>query len=99
MTDKNISDLVSENPQYGKIICRCERITEGEVVDSINRKCGARSIVGVKNRVRAGAGRCQGGFCQTEILRILSRELKIDKMKVNYQREGSYILKGRTKGE
>lgn len=99
MSDDRVSNLVSDDPLYGKIVCRCERITEGEVVDSINRNCGARSIVGVKNRVRAGAGRCQGGFCQTEILRILARELKIDKMKVNYQKEGSYILKARTKGE
>lgn len=96
---QSVSDLVNEEPLFGKIVCRCERITEGEVVDSINRNCGARSIVGVKNRVRAGAGRCQGGFCQTEILRVLARELKIDKMKVNYSREGSYILKARTKGE
>ena len=99
MTVDTVSDLVSDDPLFGKIVCRCERITEGEVVDSIHRNCGARSIVGVKNRVRAGAGRCQGGFCQTEILRILARELKIDKMKVNYQKEGSYILKARTKGE
>jgi glycerol-3-phosphate dehydrogenase len=93
------NQLVKEDPRYGKIVCRCEQITEGEVIDSINRNCGGRSIVGVKNRVRAGAGRCQGGFCQTEVIRILSEQLNIDKMKVNYRHKGSYILKGRTKGE
>jgi glycerol-3-phosphate dehydrogenase len=94
-----INQLVKEDERYGRIVCRCEKITEGEIVDAINRNCGGRSIVGVKNRVRAGAGRCQGGFCQTEVIRILSEQLKIDKMKVNYQKEGSYILKARTKGE
>ena len=94
-----INDLIKNDNQFGKLVCRCEKITEGEIVDAIRRNCGARSIVGVKNRVRAGAGRCQGGFCQTEVIRILARELEIDKMKVNYQKEGSYILKARTKGE
>lgn len=96
-TDKN--KLVKDNPLFGKLVCRCEKITEGEIVDSINRNCGARSVAGVKNRVRAGAGRCQGGFCQTEVIRILARELKIDKTKVNYNKSGSYILQGKTKGE
>ncbi len=99
MTNDEINELVKENPLYGKLICRCERITEGEVIDSIHRNCGARSVTGVKNRTRAGAGRCQGGFCQPEIIRILARELKIDQMKVNYSKTGSYILKSRTKGE
>ncbi len=93
------NEMVKTNPLYGKIICRCEEITEGEIVDSIHRNCGARSIVGVKNRVRAGAGRCQGGFCQSEVLKILAREQKIDKMNVEYSKQGSNILKFRTKGE
>lgn len=99
METKKINELIKEDSQFGKLVCRCEKITEGEIVDAIKRNCGARSIVGVKNRVRAGAGRCQGGFCQTEVIRILARELKVDKMKVNYQKEGSHILKARTKGE
>ncbi len=99
MEVNEINDLIKKDNKFGKLVCRCEKITEGEIVDAINRNCGARSIVGVKNRVRAGAGRCQGGFCQTEVIRILARELEVDKMKVNYQKEGSYILKARTKGE
>ncbi|XMB72908.1 NAD(P)/FAD-dependent oxidoreductase [Mycoplasmatota bacterium WC30] len=99
LTNIEINNLVKENPLYGKLICRCEKLTEGEIIDSIHRNCGARSVTGVKNRTRAGAGRCQGGFCQPEIIRILARELKIDQMKVNYSKTGSYILKSRTKGE
>jgi glycerol-3-phosphate dehydrogenase len=99
MSTTEINELIKKDSTYGKLICRCEKITEGEVIDSITRNCGGKSIVGVKNRVRAGAGRCQGGFCQTEVIRILSETLKIDKMEVNYQKEGSNILKARTKGE
>ncbi len=54
--------LIRENPAYGTIICRCERITEGEILDAIHRPLGARSVDGVKRRTRAGMGRCQGGF-------------------------------------
>ena len=67
--------LVKKNPSFGRIICRCESITEGEIVDAIHR--GARTLDGIKFRVRAGAGRCQGGFCQPLITQILSRELDI----------------------
>jgi len=99
MTTAEKNELVKEDPTFGKLVCRCETITEGEVIDSINRNCGARSITGVKNRVRAGAGRCQGGFCQTEVIRILSNVLEIDKTEVNYSKTGSNVLQGKTKGE
>jgi glycerol-3-phosphate dehydrogenase len=99
LNDEEKNKLVQKNPTYGRIICRCEQITEGEIIDSINRNCGARSIVGVKNRVRAGAGRCQGGFCQPEVIRILSEQLHLDKKAINYRNANSQILKARTKGE
>ena len=67
--------LIKRDPSFGRIICRCESITEGEIVDAIHR--GARTLDGIKFRVRAGAGRCQGGFCQPLITEILSRELDI----------------------
>lgn len=93
----NRSELVKRNKQYANIICRCENITEGEIVDSIHRNCGSKSVVGVKARVRPGAGRCQGGFCQPEVISILARELKIDPMDVMYKGNGSNILIGTTK--
>lgn len=99
MTDDEKQELFNKEPKYGKIICRCEGITEGEVLESIHRNCGARSITGVKNRVRAGAGRCQGGFCQPVILNILARELNMDPMDINYSKENSKILIAKTKGE
>lgn len=69
--------LIAKNPLYGKIICRCESITEAEIVDAISRNPGAKSLDGIKRRVRGGMGRCQGGFCSPTIMELLSRELKI----------------------
>lgn len=69
--------LIRENPAYGTVICRCEKITEGEIVDAIRRPLGARSVDGIKRRTRAGMGRCQAGFCLPRTLEILSRELGI----------------------
>lgn len=69
--------LIKERPAYGTVICRCETITEGEIIDAIHRVPGARSLDGVKRRVRAGMGRCQGGFCSPRVMEILSRELGV----------------------
>lgn len=67
--------LVREQPAYGQIICRCEGISEGEILDAIHRTPGATDTDGVKRRVRAGMGRCQGGFCSPRVMEILAREL------------------------
>ncbi len=99
MSFEERKEFVSNNPLFGKIICRCEKITEGEILDVINRSCGATTIKGVKKRIRPGFGKCQGGFCQSYVLDILSRELNKDKKTITYGKTGSYILKGRTKGE
>ena len=71
--------LIAENPQYGKIICRCETVTEGEIVNAIHRPLGARTLDGVKKRTRAGMGRCQSGFCSPRVVDILARELKVER--------------------
>jgi len=89
--------LIKKNPLYGKIICRCEMITEGEIVDAIHRPVGATTVNGVKRRARPGSGRCQGGFCGPQVVSILARELDIRREKVTLEGVESYILKGRTK--
>lgn len=66
--------LIAERPDYGQIICRCESISEGEILDSIRRPLGATTLDGVKRRVRAGMGRCQAGFCSPRVMEILARE-------------------------
>ncbi len=80
-------ELIRRDPSYGRIVCRCERITEGEVREAIRKPVGAVSIKGVKKRVRPGMGRCQGGFCQPEIVRILAEELGIPRDQVVYDRD------------
>ncbi|MDD6351282.1 MAG: NAD(P)/FAD-dependent oxidoreductase [Lachnospiraceae bacterium] len=73
MEERN--ELIKKNPAYGQIICRCEMITEGQILDAIHRTLGARSLDGVKRRTRAGMGRCQAGFCSPRTMEILEREV------------------------
>lgn len=91
--------LCKENPLFGKIVCRCEKISEGEIVDAIRRNCGATTVKGVKKRVRPGFGKCQGGFCESSVIKILARELGCSMKDIVYGKENAYILKERTKGE
>lgn len=89
--------LIKTNPKYGTIICRCECVTEGEIVDSIHRPLGAKTLDGVKKRTRSMMGGCQGGYCSSPILNILARELNIAKTEVNKSSSNSNILIGENK--
>ena len=95
--DKPVA-LIRKDPAYGRVICRCETVTEGEILDAIRRPLGARSMDAVKRRVRAGMGRCQGGFCGPKVLGILSRELGIPETEVLKNNAGSYMVAGMTRG-
>ena len=83
-----------ENPAYGEIVCRCRKISQGEIVDSIHRNPGAVTVDGVKRRTGACSGRCQGSFCTQRIIEILARELQVSTDKVSKDRPGSYIIGG-----
>ncbi len=91
------AELVKKNPAYGKIVCRCEQVTEGEILDAIHRPVGAKTVKGVKKRVRPGMGRCQGGFCEPLVVDILARELGISPMEVKLDSKGSKMLVEETK--
>lgn len=97
MSREEQEKLIQENPLYGTIVCRCETITEGEIVNAIQRPLGARTVDAVKRRVRAGMGRCQGGFCGPKVIEILSRELGIPTEEVNKNLPGSYMIVGKNK--
>ena len=86
--------LIKENPAYGSIVCRCEMITEGEILDAIHRPLGAKSLDGVKRRTRAGMGRCQAGFCSLKTMEILARELKKDKSEITKTGGSSKVILG-----
>ena len=89
--------LIRENPAYGNMICRCEMITEGEIIDAVNRPLGAKSLDGVKRRTRAGMGRCQGGFCSPRVMEIIARERGIDISEVTKSGGNSRLIVGENK--
>lgn len=90
-------DLIKKDKNYGRIICRCEEITEGEIIDAIKRSFGTISLDGVKRRCRPGMGRCQGGFCGPRVQEIIARELNIPLESIVLEKDGSYILIGKSR--
>ena len=95
MTDDERIAAIAENPLYGRIICRCETITEAEIVEAIHR--GATTVDGVKRRTRAGMGRCQGGFCGPRVMDILARELNVPMEEITKFGRDSHMIVGRTR--
>ena len=91
--------LIRQNPAYANVICRCETVTEGEIINAIRRPVGARSLDGVKRRTRAGMGRCQAGFCSPRVMEILERELSMNPLSVTKHGQGSELLTGTTREE
>ena len=94
LSNEERTALIAKDPRYGNIVCRCETITEGQICDAIHRTLGARSVDGVKRRLRAGMGRCQGGFCGPRVIEILARELGISPEEVRKNEPGSEMLTG-----
>lgn len=92
MSREEQAELIKKDPRYGRIICRCESITEGEILDAIHSPVVPQSIDAIKRRTRAGMGRCQGGFCQPRVLEILAKELGCDKTQVYLKDGDSRIL-------
>ncbi len=97
MTKAEREALIAKNKAYGRVICRCETITEGEILDAIHAPAGARDVDGVKRRTRAGMGRCQGGFCGSKVVEILSRELGVPMNEITKFGGNSKILFEKTK--
>ncbi|MCW6085901.1 NAD(P)/FAD-dependent oxidoreductase [Clostridium sporogenes] len=92
MTNEERKEMIKENSAYGKIVCRCEVVTEGEIRDAIRRPLGAKTVDGIKRRTRAGMGRCQSGFCSNRIVEILAEELDIKRNEVTKFGGNSKIL-------
>lgn len=91
--------LIQESPAYGNMICRCEMITEGEIIDAVNRPLGAKSLDGVKRRTRAGMGRCQAGFCSPRVMEIIARERGVAISEVTKSGGESKLIVGVNKEE
>lgn len=97
MNKEQKAELIEQNPLYGRVICRCESITEGEIVDAIHSPIPARSMDAIKRRVRPSTGRCQGGFCGPKIIEIIARELNIPTEDVTKNQSGSNMLAGKVR--
>ncbi len=97
LSEEEKKELIAREPGYASIVCKCEKVSEKEIVDCIHRNAGATTVKGVKKRVGAGLGRCQAGFCQPVVVNILARELGIPKDRVLYDDPGSEILLEKTK--
>lgn len=94
LSDEEKEKVIKDNPDYGKVVCQCERISLGEIKDCIDRKCGAKTIKGVKLRCRPGMGRCQGSFCESEVFKILVNQLQVNKEEIKHSKQSSNIVAG-----
>ena len=92
-----LAELIQKRPEYGRIVCRCEQVSEGAILDAIHRPLGARSLDGVKRRVRAGMGRCQSGFCSPRIMDILAEEWGVDVADITKSGGHSEVIVGLVK--
>jgi glycerol-3-phosphate dehydrogenase len=99
LSPKERNRLIAEQPAYGTIICRCEMISEGEILDAIHRPLGARSLDAIKRRTRAGMGRCQSGFCSPRVMEILKREVPMSMSAITKCGAGSEFIVGYNKGK
>jgi len=97
LSNEEKNKLIEKNPQYGEIVCRCELITKGEIINEIHSKIPALNIDAIKRRTRAGMGRCQAGFCLPKIAQIIAQETGIPIEKILKNEEKSYLFIGRAK--
>ncbi|MBQ8726628.1 MAG: (2Fe-2S)-binding protein [Clostridia bacterium] len=97
LTVEEKNEIIKKDPSYGRIVCRCERITEGEIVRALTQNPRATDIDGVKRRTRAGMGRCQGGFCQPYVADLIAKVNGVTIDKVTKNGKGSEIVVGETK--
>ena len=95
LSDTEKDAYIKANPSYGKIVCRCEMISEGEILDAIRRNPGALDLDGIKRRTRSGMGRCQGGFCSPYVMDLLSTELGLPMEAITKNGGASRMLLGR----
>lgn len=91
--------LIKDNPDYGEVICRCETVTKAQILAAIHNPLGVDTMTGIKYRTRSMMGRCQGGYCQMRIARMIEEELGKDEREIQYEREGSQLFYGKVRQE
>ena len=99
MSTEEKKEAIEKDPDYGEIVCRCENVTRAEILKAIHNPLGVHTVTGIKNRTRATMGRCQGGYCETRITKMIEEELGIRPEEVRYSKEGGYMFIGRVREE
>lgn len=89
--------LIAENPDYGEVICRCEKVTKAEILQAIHNPLGVHTMTGIKYRTRSMMGRCQGGYCQMRIAKMIEDELKVKETDIRYQRQNGWVFTGKVR--
>lgn len=97
--DETKARLIAEDPNYGELVCRCEKVTRAEILQAIHNPLGVRTVVGIKYRTRAMMGRCQGGYCQMRIAKMIEEELGVPPGEIRYARRNSWLFTGLVRGE
>ncbi len=99
MSREEQAKAIRENPDYGELICRCQKVSKAEILQALHNPLGAHTMVSVKYRTRSMMGRCQGGYCQMRITRMIEDEFRERPTDIVYEREGSWVFSGRVRGE
>jgi glycerol-3-phosphate dehydrogenase len=97
MSNDERDEMIAKNPDYGVIVCRCETVSKGEMLDALRGPVPAMDLDGIKRRVRAGMGRCQGGFCGPKAMGLLCQEMNVPMLGLSKKGPGSHVLAGRVK--
>ncbi len=97
LSESELADKIKENPQWGQMVCRCEQVTEAEIVEACHSPIPITNTDMIKRQLRPGMGKCQGGFCLPKVMKILSREQQIIYGKITKLGKNSQIVMGRTK--
>jgi len=98
LSEKEQANLIKQDERWGRIVCRCEQITEKEVIEALSNPLGAKALSSVKYRCRAGMGRCQGGFCTQHIVRIMEEKFDINVKDIKLKSPDTNLFYGRTRG-
>ncbi|MCI7262716.1 MAG: FAD-dependent oxidoreductase, partial [Clostridiaceae bacterium] len=99
LPEEEQSRLIAENPDYGELICRCEKVSKAEILQAIHNPLGVKTLVGIKYRTRSMMGRCQGGYCQMRVSELIRQERGLAKEELQYNRQGSYMFTGDVREE
>ncbi|WP_073107770.1 NAD(P)/FAD-dependent oxidoreductase [Hespellia stercorisuis] len=97
MTEEEQREAIEKNPDYGQLICRCEKVSKAEILQAIHNPLGVSTVVGVKYRTRSMMGRCQGGYCQMRITQMIEQELGQQPEEICYNRQGAYMFTGKVR--